>query len=224
MESNYILSTIISLIPYILIFLSLVAYVILISAGKFEEKWSRIESSYLFVISGILFAINYAILLVYYLVFKIIPTTINETYYNTISITLLSSGINILLDILFVGASILLIIIGAKNTQYFHLIITGALYLFNVIISYVFSFIFNFLSQNRGIMDFNFLLLLNLIEIITIGTIILAAEISFLIFSVKYERDFNPIKNKFKTTGILLVIGAVLYLIYYPIYFGILLL
>lgn len=224
MESNYILSTIISLIPYILIFLSLVAYVILIAAGKFEEKRSRIESSYLFVISGILFAINYAILLVYYLVFKIIPTTINETYYNTISITLLSSGINILLDILFVGASILLIILGAKNTQYFHLIITGALYLFNVIISYVFSFVFNFLSQNRDIMGFNFLLLYNLIEIITIGTIILAAEISFLIFSVKYERDFNPIKNKFKTTGILLVIGAGLYLIYYPIYFGILLL
>lgn len=220
MKPNNIILIIIYIIPYLLIILSLIAYGFLISAGNFEEKKSRIDSSYLFEISGILFVLNYALLLVYYLIFEIIPPITNEINFNTAAISMLSFSMNFLFDILIVGASILFIIIGAKNTRYFHLIVTGSLYIVNILIAYVFSFIFNLISQTQGIRDINFVLLFNLIESLTMGTIILVAEISFLLFSVKYERDFDPVKNRFKTTGILLVVGAVLALVYSTIYLG----
>lgn len=220
MEPNNIFLAIIFATPYILIILSLIAYIFLILGGKFEERRSRIDSSYLFEVSGILLVIYYVIFLGINLVLDIITPIINSANFNTGLLNIFSFGINGLLDFLFVGASILLIIIGAKNTQYFYLIITGSLYLLTIIISYIFSFSLDLILQTQGIGDFNFILLYDWIESITIGTIILAAEISFLVFSIKYERELDPIKNKFKTTGILLVIGAVSWLIYSTIYLG----
>ncbi|TFG00589.1 MAG: hypothetical protein EU541_01895 [Promethearchaeota archaeon] len=220
----YLISLILTIFTFPI--LKIIAYAFLFSAGNSKEVDSRIQLGFLFKEIGILLILRYLIMIFYTATSLIIASSFfwgevytgSELPFATISLNIINSIIRISYFILIFISSILFLIIGIKNRRYFHLIITGSLYLSGVLIKHISSITLSILLDDGLLISIfnNLTYILNII----VGFIILMASISFLIFSLKYEEKFKMRKSRLKITGILLVLVGILELLYSIVYFN----